>query len=111
MVIFNVKNEEKAPLDAKKRRKGFGRGNTAGKEAFTGTSEALNTLQVKLYCGEGNEGKRFLECLQVTTTYLSTKLEVGGDVETSIRNEKVFELAWPDPVGPNPATTKAMLQA
>ena len=39
------------------------------------------------------------------------KLEGGGDVKTSIRNGKVFKPAWPDPVGPNPATTKAMLQA
>ena len=38
-------------------------------------------------------------------------LEGGGDVETSIWNGKVFELAWPDPVGPNPAATKAMLRA
>ena len=43
--------------------------------------------------------------------YLSTKIEGGGDVKTSIRNGKVFELAWPDPVGPNVAATKAMLQA
>ena len=28
-----------------------------------------------------------------------------------IRNGKVFDPAWPDPVGPNPAATKAMLQA
>ena len=28
-----------------------------------------------------------------------------------IRNRKVFKLAWPDPVGSNPAATKAMLQA
>ena len=47
----------------------------------------------------------------MTTAYLSTKIEGGGDVETSIRNGKVFEPAWPDPVGPNPAATKAMLQA
>ena len=47
----------------------------------------------------------------MTTAYLSTKIEGGGDVETLIRNGKVFEPAWPDPVGPNPAATKAMLQA
>ena len=34
-----------------------------------------------------------------------------GDVEMLIRNRKVFKLAWPDPVEPNPAATKAMLQA
>ena len=51
-----------------------------------------------------------MECLQLTTEYLSTKLEGSGDVETSIRNEKVFGPAWTDPVGPNPAATKAMLQ-
>ena len=28
-----------------------------------------------------------------------------------IRNRKVFEPSWPDPVGPNVAATKAMLQA
>ena len=49
--------------------------------------------------------------MRLTTAYLSTKLEGGGDVETSIRNGKVFEPPWPDPVGPNPAATKAMLQA
>ena len=43
--------------------------------------------------------------------YLSTKLEGGGDVKTSIQNGKVFEPPWPDPVGPNVAATKAMLQA
>ena len=52
-----------------------------------------------------------MECIRLTTAYLNTKLEGGGDVETSIRNRKVFEPAWPDPVGPNAATTKAMLQA
>ena len=56
---FDVKNEEKAPMDANKRGKGFGRGNTAQREAFGGTSEALNALQVKFDCGEGNEGGRF----------------------------------------------------
>ena len=39
------------------------------------------------------------------------KLKGAGDVKKSIQNGKVFELAWPDPVGPNPAATKAMLQA
>ena len=52
-----------------------------------------------------------MECLRLTTAYLSTKLEGGGDVETLIRNRKVFEPAWPDLVGPNPAATKAMLHA
>ena len=42
---------------------------------------------------------------------LSTKLEGGGNVETSIRNGKVFEPAWPDPDGANLLATKAMLQA
>ena len=45
------------------------------------------------------------------TAHLSTKLKGGGDVETSIRNGKVFDLAWPDLVGPNPVAMKAMLQA
>ena len=43
--------------------------------------------------------------------YLSTKIEGGGDVETSIRNRKLFKPAWLDPFEPNPAATKAMLQA
>ena len=43
--------------------------------------------------------------------YLSTNHKGGGNVETSILNGKVFELAWPDPVGPNPAATKDILQA
>ena len=51
-----------------------------------------------------------MECIQLTTAYLSTKLEGGGDVETLIWNRKVFEPAWLDLVGPNPAATKAMLQ-
>ena len=42
--------------------------------------------------------------------YLSRKLEGGGNVNTSIWNGKLFEPAWPDLVGPNPAATKAMLQ-
>ena len=50
-------------------------------------------------------------CLEVTTSYLSTNLKGGSDVETLIRNGKVFEPVWPDPVGPNPAATKAMVQA
>ena len=41
---------------------------------------------------------------------MSTKLEGGGNVETSIWKGKVFELAWQGPVGPNPTVTKFMLQ-
>ena len=52
-----------------------------------------------------------MDCLWLTTAYLSTKLEGGRNVKTSIRNGKVFKPAWPDPVGPNPAATKFMLQA
>ena len=44
MGIFDVKNEEKAPLDAIKRGKGFGSGNNVRREALAGTSEALNVL-------------------------------------------------------------------
>ena len=44
---FYVKNQEKAPLDTNKRGKGFGIGNTVRREYFSGTSEALNALQVK----------------------------------------------------------------
>ena len=83
---FDVNNEEKAPSDAKKRGKGFSSGNTVRREDFAGTSKALNTLQVKFDCGEGKERGRFLECLQLTTAYLITKLEGGGDVKMSIRN-------------------------
>ena len=111
MGTFDVKNEKKAPTDANKRGKGFGGGNTVRRETFAGTSEALNALQVEFNCGEGNEGGQFSECLQLTTSYLSTNIEGGSDVETSIRNGKVFDPAWPDPVGPNPAATKAMLLA
>ena len=45
------------------------------------------------------------------TAYLITKLKGGSDVKTSNRNGKVFDPAWKDLVGPNPAATKAMLQA
>ena len=98
-------------MDANNRRKGFGGGNNFRRGDFSRTSEALNALQFNFECGEGNEGGRFSECIRLTTIYLSTKLEGSGNVETSIRNGKVFEPAWPDPVGPNPAATKAMLQA
>ena len=108
---FEVKNEEKTPSDANKKLRGFGSGNTVWREAFSGTSGGLNVLQVKFNCGEGNEGGRFWEYLKVTTTYLSTKIEGGGDVKTLIRNGKVFEPAWLDPVGPTPVATNAMLQA
>ena len=47
----------------------------------------------------------------MTITYLSTKLEGAGDIETSIRNGKVFDPEWPEPVGPTPEATKAILQA
>ena len=56
---LDVKNKEKAPSNANKRGKIFGSGNTVRREAFSGTSEALNALQFKLDCGEGNEGGRF----------------------------------------------------
>ena len=48
---FNVKNEEKAPSDANKRINVFGGGNNVQREAFSGTSEALNALQVKFDSG------------------------------------------------------------
>ena len=107
----DVKNKEKALSEANKRGKGFGSGNNVRREAFAGTSEALKALQVKFDCRERNKGGRFSECLRLTTAYLSTKLEGGGDVKTSIRNRKVFEPEWTDPVGPNPVATRAMLQA
>ena len=108
---FDVNNEEKAPSDAKKRGKGLVRGDTLWSEAFSGTSKALNALQVKFDYGEGNDWGRFSECLRLTTAYLSTKLKGGGNVETSIWNGKVFDSACPDPVGPNPAATNDKLQA
>ena len=43
--------------------------------------------------------------------YLSTKLEGCGDVKTSIRNKKVFDPDWTDPVRPNLAAKNAILQA
>ena len=51
---FDVKIEEKASSDANKRGKVFGGGNNVQREAFDGTSEALNALQVKFDCGEWN---------------------------------------------------------
>ena len=60
---------------ANKRGKGFGGGNNVRREAFSGTSKALNALQVKFDCREVNEGGRFLECIRLTAAYLSTKLE------------------------------------
>ena len=61
--------------------------------------------------GKGTRGGRLSECLQLTNTYLSTKLKVVGNVETQIRSRKVFGPVWPDPVKHNPVATKAMLQA
>ena len=106
-----MKIEEKTPSDANKRGKGLDGRKNVRREAFAGTSEALNVLRVKFDCGEGNKMGRFLECIRLTTAYLIRKIEGGGDVKTSIRNGKVFEPAWPDPVRPNAAATKAMLQA
>ena len=106
-----MKNEDKAPLDTQKRGKVFVSGNTVRREAFAGTSEALNALQIKFDYGEGNEGGRFSECLRLTTAYLSTKLVGGINVKTSSRDGKVFEPAWPEPVRLNPAAKNAMLQA
>ena len=79
--------------------------------ALVEKSKALNTINVKFYCGEGNKGGRFSECLQLNTAYLSTKIEGGGDVKMLIQNGKMVELAWPNPVVPNTEATKAMLQA
>ena len=55
---FECKKKEKAPSDAKKRGNGFDGGNNVRREAFASTSEALNALQVKSNCGEGNEEGR-----------------------------------------------------
>ena len=51
---FDLKSEEKFPSDENKRGKGFGIKNTVQKEASAGTSKALNALQVKFDCREGN---------------------------------------------------------
>ena len=53
---LDVKSEEKAPSDANKRGKGFDGKNNVRRKAFSGTSEALNALQVKFNSGEGKEG-------------------------------------------------------
>ena len=108
---FDEKNKEKPPSDANKKGRGFGSGNFVHRETVSGMSKALNAIQVKFDCGEGNEGGQFLECPQVTTMYLRTKLEGGGGVETSIRNGRVLNPAWPEPVGPTQEATKSMLQA
>ena len=108
---FDVKNEEKTPSDANTKGKVFGSGKTDRREYFSGTSKALNALQVKVDYGEGNEVGWFSECLRVMTAYLSTKIESGVHVKMLIRNGKVFEPSWPDPVGTTQTATKAMLQA
>ena len=56
---FDVKNEETAPLDVNKRGKGFVSRNTFLRENISWTSKAMNALQVKLDCREGNEGDDF----------------------------------------------------
>ena len=63
---FDVKSKDKTPSDANKREKGFGGGNNARREAFSGTGKVLNALQFKFDCGEGNEGGRFSECIRLT---------------------------------------------
>ena len=106
-----MKSKEKAPSDTKNRGNRFGGGNNFRREAFAGTSEALNALQFKFDCGEGNEGGRFLECIRLTMAYLSMNIEGDGNIETLIQNGKLFEPAWLDAVGPNPEATKDRLQA
>ena len=64
-----MKNEEKMPLDANKKGRVFGSGNTVSRADFAGTSKALNAIQVKFDCREGNKGGPFSECPQVTTAY------------------------------------------
>ena len=69
-----MKNEEKATSGANKKGRGFGSRNTVQREAFARTSKALNVLQVKFNCREGNKRRRFSNCVRVMTTYLSTKV-------------------------------------
>ena len=64
-------------------------------------------LQFKFDCREGNKGGTILG-MPMTD---DSKLKGGGNVETSIRNGKVFKPAWLDPDEPNLVATKAMLQA
>ena len=54
---FDVNNKKKAPSDTKKIGKGFDGRNNVWREGFAVRSEALSALQVKLDCGEGNEGR------------------------------------------------------
>ena len=56
---FDVKIKDKTPLYAKKGRY-LDSGNTVPREAFAGTRESLNELQVKFNCREGNKGGLFL---------------------------------------------------
>ena len=58
-----MKSEEKTLSDAKKNGKGFGDGNNVQREAFSGTSEVPNALQVKFDCRKGNKGGRLSECI------------------------------------------------
>ena len=57
---FDIKSEEKAPSDANKRGNGFDGGKNVRREDFAATIKALNALQVKFDCGEGNQGGEFL---------------------------------------------------
>ena len=54
-----MNNEERASSGANKRGKCFGCRNTVWREAFAGTSKALNALQIKFDCRERNEGGQF----------------------------------------------------
>ena len=45
-----MKSEENTLSDANKRKKVFGDRNNVRREAFAGTNEALNALQVKFNC-------------------------------------------------------------
>ena len=77
---FEVKTEEKGPAGANRKGRRFASGHDVRREEFVGTIEALNMLQVKFDCGNRTEGGWFLECLRVTTAYLSTELEGGSQV-------------------------------
>ena len=57
----DVNTEDKAPSGAYIKGRGFIRRNMVWREAFVGTSEALNTVQVKFDCGEWNEWGQFSE--------------------------------------------------
>ena len=54
-----MKNEEKAPLGAKRKGRELASRNTVQREDISGTSESFNALQVKFDFREGKKEGRF----------------------------------------------------